>query len=69
MALPPDERNDREKVNAAVRDGLKRGPLLPAGSADQHGGPMATNKQTQGFYTRGWTGRVFEAAEAKQEAL
>jgi hypothetical protein len=41
MALPPDERNDREKVNA-VRDGLKRGPLLPAGSADQHGGPMAT---------------------------
>ena len=26
MALPPDERLDRAKVNAAVRDGLKLGP-------------------------------------------
>jgi hypothetical protein len=32
MALPPDERRDRAKVNAAVRDGLKLGPLRPAGS-------------------------------------
>jgi hypothetical protein len=31
MALPPDERRDREKVNAAVRDGLALGPeRLPA---------------------------------------
>ena len=27
MALPPDERRDRAKVNEAVRDGLKLGPL------------------------------------------
>lgn len=27
MALPPDERRDRDEVNAAVRDGLKLGPL------------------------------------------
>jgi hypothetical protein len=27
MALPPDERRDREKVNEAVRDGLRLGPL------------------------------------------
>jgi len=37
MALPPDERPDRAKVNDAVRDGLKLGPLRPAGSADQYG--------------------------------
>ena len=42
MALPPDERPDRAKVNEAVRDGLKLGPLRPAGSADQHGVPKAT---------------------------
>ena len=30
MALPPDERRDRAKVNEAVRDGLKLGPLRPA---------------------------------------
>lgn len=35
MALQPDERHDREKVNQAVRDGLHRGPLQPAGSADE----------------------------------
>jgi hypothetical protein len=35
MALLPEERLDREKVNAAVRDGLKLGPLRPAGSADR----------------------------------
>ena len=29
MALPPDERRDRAKVNEAVRDGLKLGPLRP----------------------------------------
>ena len=32
MALQPDERRDRAKVNEAVRDGLRRGPLRPAGS-------------------------------------
>ena len=37
MALPPDERRDRAKVNAAVRDGLRLGPLRPAGSADLYG--------------------------------
>jgi hypothetical protein len=42
MALPPDERRDRAKVNAAVRDGLRLGPLRPAGSADLYGVPKAT---------------------------
>ena len=42
MALPPDEWHDREKVNAAVRDGLRLGPVFPAGSADLHGIPRAT---------------------------
>lgn len=37
MALPPDERRDRAKVNEAVRDGLKLGPLRPAGSEDRYG--------------------------------
>jgi hypothetical protein len=27
MALPPDERRDRAKVNEAVREGLRLGPL------------------------------------------
>ncbi len=42
MALPPNERHDRAKVNEAVRDGRKLGPLRPAGSADQYGVPKAT---------------------------
>jgi hypothetical protein len=42
MALPPDERRYRAKVNEAVRDGLSLGPLRPAGSADLHGVPKAT---------------------------
>jgi hypothetical protein len=42
MALPPDERRDRAKVNAAVRDDLRLGPLRPAGSEDQYGVPKAT---------------------------
>jgi hypothetical protein len=42
MALPPEERLDRAKVNEAVRDGLKLGPLRPAGSADLYGIPKAT---------------------------
>jgi len=37
MALPPDERRDRTKVNEAVRDGLRLGPLRPAGSKDLYG--------------------------------
>ena len=41
MALPPNERRDRAKVNEAVRDGLKLGPL-PAGSEDRYGVPKAT---------------------------
>jgi hypothetical protein len=41
MALPPDERRDRDKINEAVRDRLKLGPLRPAGSADLHGVPKA----------------------------
>jgi hypothetical protein len=32
--MPTDERRDRAKVNEAVRDGLRLGPLRPAGSAD-----------------------------------
>ena len=42
MALPPEERLDRAKVNEAVRDGLKLGPLRPAGSEHQYGVPKAT---------------------------
>ncbi len=42
MALQPDERRDRAKVNEAVRDGLRLGPLRPAGSADLYGVPKAT---------------------------
>jgi hypothetical protein len=44
MALPPDERRDRAKVNAAVRDGLRLGPLRPAGSADLYVVPKATEE-------------------------
>jgi hypothetical protein len=42
MALPPDERGDREKVNEAVRNCLALGPLRPAGSEDQCGVPKTT---------------------------
>jgi hypothetical protein len=42
MALQPDERRNSAKVNEAVRDSLKLGPLRPAGSADQYGVPKAT---------------------------
>jgi hypothetical protein len=42
MALPPEERCDRTKVNDAVRDGIVLGPLRPAGSADEYGVPRAT---------------------------
>jgi hypothetical protein len=42
MALPPDERRDRAKVNEAVRDTIALGPLRPAGSADIFGVPKAT---------------------------
>src|SRR5258707_7514334 len=44
MALPPDERRDRAKVNAAVREGLPRCPLRPAGSQVQYGGSEATEE-------------------------
>jgi hypothetical protein len=42
MALPPDERRDRAKVNVAVREGLALGPERPAGNANQYGVPKAT---------------------------
>jgi hypothetical protein len=42
MALPPDERRDREKVNQAVRDGIRLGPLRTAGSDDLYGVPKGT---------------------------
>jgi hypothetical protein len=42
--LPPDERRDRAKINAAVRDGLRLGPLRPAGSEDLYGVPKATEE-------------------------
>ena len=35
MALPPDERCDRAKVNEAVRDGFKLGPPRSAGTDDR----------------------------------
>lgn len=41
MALPPDDRNDREKVNEAVREGLRLSELRDAGSADRFGVPYA----------------------------
>jgi hypothetical protein len=34
MALPPDERRDRVKVNEAVREGLKLGEQRAAATAD-----------------------------------
>jgi hypothetical protein len=37
MALPPDEWRHRAKVNEAVRDGLRLGPLRPAGSEGLYG--------------------------------
>jgi len=40
VALPPGERRDRDKVNAAVRDGF--GPIRPAGSADRYRVPKAS---------------------------
>ena len=46
MALPPDERRDRAKVNAVVRDGLRLGPRRPAGTADLYGVPKATEENT-----------------------
>jgi hypothetical protein len=42
MALPPEVRRDRNKVNAAVRDGITLGEMRPAGSADRYGVPKAT---------------------------
>jgi hypothetical protein len=43
MALPPDQRRDRAKVNAAVLEGLKGfGEQGAAGTADQNGVPKAT---------------------------
>jgi hypothetical protein len=42
MALPPEERLDRAKVNEAVRAGLKLSPLRPTGSEDLYGVPKAT---------------------------
>jgi hypothetical protein len=38
------ERRDRAKVNAAVREGLRFGPLRPAGSGDFYGVPKATDE-------------------------
>jgi hypothetical protein len=42
MALPPDERRDRAKVKEAVRNGLRLGPLRPAGSEDLYAVPKVT---------------------------
>lgn len=42
MALPPEERKDRAKVNEAVREGLHLSELREAGSADQYGVEKAT---------------------------
>src|SRR5207244_7009100 len=33
MALPPDERRDRERVNEAVREGLRLGPAVRINTA------------------------------------
>jgi hypothetical protein len=42
MALPPDERRDRAKVNEAARERIRLDPLRPAGNADLYGVPKAT---------------------------
>src|SRR6266851_5558871 len=42
IALPPDERRGRAKVNMAARDGLRLGRLRPGGSADLYGVPKPT---------------------------
>jgi hypothetical protein len=34
-AMAPEERRDRDKVNAAVREGLYLGRHVPRGSADR----------------------------------
>jgi hypothetical protein len=39
MMLTPEERADRATVNEAVRTQMT--PLRPAGSADEHGVPLA----------------------------
>jgi hypothetical protein len=43
MALPPDEWHDREKVNAAVRDGLRLNPGQPRRQCRSPGLPKATD--------------------------
>src|SRR6266478_3320548 len=43
MALPPDERRDRAKVNEAVRDGLRLGPL-------RRPKPMTSNSKAEGRF-------------------
>ncbi len=48
MALPPDERRDRAKVNEAVRERIRLDPLRPAGSADLYGVPKR-NRTDQAF--------------------
>jgi hypothetical protein len=42
VALPPDERRDRTKINEAVRDCLRLGPLCPASTDDLYGVPKVT---------------------------
>jgi len=41
MALSPEDRRNREKVNEAVRSAVALGPLRPAETADRHGVPRA----------------------------
>jgi hypothetical protein len=41
MALSPEDRRNREKVNEAVRSAVALGPLRPAETADRHGVPQA----------------------------
>jgi hypothetical protein len=42
LLATPADRRDRAKVNAAVRDGLRLGPLRPAGLQDLYGVAKAT---------------------------
>jgi hypothetical protein len=42
MALPPEERRDRAKVNEAVLGSIALGPPRPAGTADLYDVPKAT---------------------------
>ena len=70
MALPPPERLDRAKVNQAVRDGLKLGPLRPARTEDRCGVPKATEyTKEEGQYTSALPVRSYHQLRMEQSPI